>query len=556
LCFLPEHIDPFRIRAVKCNVEEKYFYNDRFTCQSGQKFWVDGQLKFTPLPVWPVVSTFYKTCFGPSVSTDGSIFDDSNENVNLAIRRLIAVKFPEKPGYEAQLFENQAASFGGATELWTMLRSMYAKHLQPFTTLMDECIEHHADPHDKRELRISGFKNLTEGDGEIHGNWVRRKRVMWKLKKGEWAKPNKKPRMIVDLGVEASLLGFRLTNFLKLAQAQEPLFINGGEIRFCKSPDLYALEDVFKNLINPQGRFFFVYFSDDACLSIRDKNGVIRMYNLDISSCDASQGPAVFKALLEITPDELKPEMELLISQCKSPLKVSNRERPKESVKLQPSQLMMYSGWTGTTAINNLANIMIAYKISQIEEFEDGEQIRLAAESAGYVVSGFEQPLEGYHQLQFLKHSPVMDNDGVIRPMLNVGVLLRASGMCKFDLPGTRKIPMLERARRFQRGLYQGAYPKCTFPLLENMKRAVGDGESYHTDLFLHKVVDGTYPHYSVSSEEMFRRYNLNSVEINDVVETFGNLGVGFLYASPGLGKILYADYGLNCKYTRGVASQ
>lgn len=527
---------------------ETYIYNERFICLSGGRFWNNGNLSFTHHPQ-PAHPKYYRTVSGPAVSTTGVIFDDSNVNTGLAIRRLTAVKFPEKPGYEKTLFENQERCFQQHNDFWLRVKTLYARHFEDFLGNLEECIEHHADKHEKRELRIHGFDNLMNGDAHTFTNWVRKNRAIWKLKKGEWAKPNKKPRMIVDLGVEASLMGFRVTHFLKCAQAEEPIFHNGGEIRFCKSPDLYALEDVFENLINPKGRYFFVYFSDDACLSFRDSKGRVRMYNLDISSCDASHGPSVFDTLLKITPDHLRGEMANLISQCQVPLKLTNREDPRESLRVRPIHPMLYSGWTGTTAINNVANISIAVNVSEIDELESGEQIRAAAERAGYVVTGWEQELTSYTDLQFLKHSPVLDTTGVIRPMLNIGVLLRASGVCHYDLPGSSKTPMLERAAAFQRGLIQGAYPRTRSELFENMKAAVGSGPCTESNYFKTKTIADDYPTYTVANDAMFKRYRLNDLEIQDVVHTFGRLPCGYLYASPALEKILELDYGLKCKY-------
>lgn len=542
-------MDPFRIHAIDCTVNETYVYNDKFICVRGQEFWQQGQICFDT-QYDPGVSKYYRTCFGPAVSTEGSIYDDSNWNVNIAIRRLTGVKKPDIPGLDTLMGENQVRAFNDAKEFLAMLQQKYAPHFQEYTTVIEEAIEHHADKHDKRELRIHGMDNLLNGDGNIHGNWIRRNRVIWKLKKGEWAKPGKKPRMIVDLGVEASLLGFRLTNYLKIAQDSEPIEVNGGIIRFCKAPDMEALEDVFRNLIELRYRFYFVYFSDDACLSVRMEDGSIRFYNLDISSCDASHGPCVFEALLDIVPIHVKPDMAKLIKQCEAPLKITNRENSRESVTLRPKHPMLYSGWTGTTAINNLANIMIAYNISKLENFENPDDIGAAALRAGYIVTGWEKPLDSYTKLQFLKHSPVYDTKGFLRPMLNLGVLLRASGMCNYDLPG-RKVESLEtRAQKFQRGLIRGAYPRTEFELLKRMRTACGEGEAYEVTTFQRKVgIYDKYPSFEVSNIEMYKRYDLSPLEQEVFLNSFGSCRFGELHASKEAEKILSLDYDLVCSF-------
>lgn len=542
-------MDPFRIHATACVVDEKYEYNEKFDCVRGEEFWKNGQLFFNTT-YDPGPSRYYRTCFGPAVSTVGNIYDDSNWNVNVAIRRLTGVKKPECPGLDALMGTNQVKAFTEAAPFLAMLKAKYAPYFTEYTNFVEEAIEHHADKHEKRELRIQGMENLLNGDGNFHGNWVRRNRNIWKLKRGEWAKPGKKPRMIVDLGVEASLLGFRLTNFLKIAQDSEPIQINGGVIRFCKAPDMHALEDVFRNLIDLQHRFYFVYFSDDACLSVRLSDGSVRFYNLDISSCDASHGPSVFKALLDVVPDHVKPDMQRLISQCETPLKLTNRENKRETVVLRPKQPMLYSGWTGTTAINNLANIMIAYNISQLEHFDSADQIGAAALSAGYIVTGWEKPLDSYSKLQFLKHSPVYDTSGHLRPMLNIGVLLRASGMCNYDLPGKSVETLTERAAKFQRGLLRGAYPRTDFNLLRRMKQSVGEGEAYEVATFQRKVgIYDEYPSYEVADMEMYKRYDFTPLEQEVFVNSFGSCRVGELHASEEASRILLLDYDLKCLY-------
>lgn len=542
-------MDPFRIHAVDCSVNETYLYNEKFTCVKGKEFWRDGQIYFHTV-YDPGISKYYRTCFGPAVSTVGNIYDDSNWNVNIAIRRLTGVKKPDEPGLDALMARNQVQAFSQASDFLDSLRVKYAPYFADYTTVMEEAIEHHADKHEKRELRIHGMDNLLNGDGNIHGNWIRRNRTMWKLKKGEWAKPGKKPRMIVDLGVEASLFGFRLTNYLKLAQDGEPIRVNGGVIRFCKAPDMDALEDVFRNLIELEHRFYFVYFSDDACLSVRMKDGSIRFFNLDISSCDASHGPSVFEALLQVVPDHVKPDMKILISQCSAPLKITNRENAKESVVLVPKQPMLYSGWTGTTAINNLANIMIAYQISQLDDFENQNDIGAAALRAGYIVTGYEKPLDSYTKLQFLKHSPVYDIEGHLRPMLNLGVLLRASGMCNYDLPGRKTETMEDRAKKFQRGLIQGAYPRTEFELLKRMRATCGEGEAYKVTTFNMKVgIYDKYPSYEVADTEMYKRYDFTPLEQEVFVASFGSCRFGELHSSLEAGKILTLDYDLACSF-------
>jgi hypothetical protein len=349
--------------------------------------------------------------------------------------------------------------------------------------------------------------------------------------------------MIGDLGVSASLHGFRLTEFFKRAQSCEPFHYLGGVMEFCKSPDPFEMQRIFHNLIQPTGRFYFVYFSDDSCLSIRHSDGTVHMYNLDISSCDASHGPSVFQTLIEITPDALKDEMAILVEQCKAPLRIVSNADKNNVVLLKPKRPMLYSGSVITTAINNLANFMIGMAIAECV-YESPLDIERAAMSTGYIVTGC-LPLEFPEDLQFLKHSPVQDLEGVFQPLLNFGVLVRASGTCNGDLPGTKNMSLGERAIRFQRGLLRSSYPRASFSLLDFMWEAVGEGDFFETSEFDWKVVkNDDFPPFVVDDNSFLRRYRLDWLGYEDL-KVFAGLTYGEFIHNFGVSRVLEIDYGL-----------
>jgi hypothetical protein len=369
----------------------------------------------------------------------------------------------------------------------------------------------------------------------------------------EIAKPGKAPRMIGDLGVHASLQGFRITKFIKEVMAQRPIEINGGMIEFCPKPDPASLSRVFENLINPPGRFYFVYFSDDSCLALRTKSGKVLRFNVDISSCDASHTQALFDALIAITPDEHKGDIRRLVDQCKTPITIRDCVNRRRFVRMTPKTARLYSGSTLTTIINNLANILIALSIS-FSDIQNAADVVASAARAGYIVTC--EDCSNWHQLQFLKHSPVLDTEDNIRPLLNIGVLLRLIGTCKGDLPGSSKVPLRTRAQVFQAALLNGAYPRAHFRLIDNLKKN-SPLPSAHKTLYEksnavvskeleYKVVDSELdPVFTVSSSEVFARYGLSDLEICEVETEMGSCGIGDHYYSSGTDKILQADYGL-----------
>lgn len=507
------------------------------------QYFVDGELAFPP---GHQTDGTYRTKFGGASHT-GLVYANNDHNFNLAIRRLTGKRLPLIEGKHEELQANQETWFANNVQIIDTLRNKYSRHFELFKGSESECREHYIDPHPKKALREKAFKELEEQNllTAPRDLWV--KSVWWKLKKAEYAKPGKKPRGICDLGVSASLRGAWLTNALKVAQSEEVLELEGGRFAFCKSPDPFELEKHFDKLINLEGRFYFVYFSDDSCLSIRDEQGRIHLYNLDISSCDASHGPSLFAALINLMPtEELRRDMTILVDQCKLPLRIHSCVNKKRVVFLRPRVPKLLSGSTITTAINNLSNLAIALAIvrnyhSADPDIENPSMVDAAAQ-VGYILTGC-KPLTNPNKLQFLKHSPVRDVRGNWKPMLNFGVLVRASMTCNGDLPG--RGPILDRALSFQRGLLRGAYPHTCFGLLENMWRAVGDGPVSVVDDFKHKVViNEKYPPYTVMEGELAKRYDLDSLEMNGLIE-FSHLKIGQYLHNEGLTKVLELDYGL-----------
>lgn len=505
----------------------------------------------------------YRTIFGPGVAHTGQIYSNTNHNFRYAARRLLGerlVDLPWVPDHNnttpnSQYFNNQTQFLGNHKTFFEELLSKYTPYFEGYEGAEIEAFKHHADPHQKRALRLQAWKEINEENIQADDSSLWVKSVLWKLKKNEWAKPGKKPRSIGDLGVAASLLGFRLTDYLKRAQSEEDIECNGGTITFCKSPDPFALERHFRNLIDPPGRFYYVYFSDDACLAIRRKNSnIVDRYNLDISSCDASHSPALFRLLEEIVPEgQPREDMKRLVAQCKLPLRVLSTNG-KCRIVIQPTREMLYSGSTITTAINNLANISIALAISEMDYTGElnlaGEchELAVAASQAGYIVTGCE-PLSCIEDLQFLKNSPVRDIHGVWRPMLNLGVFLRASGTCDGDLPG--KGPLEPRARSFQKGLIKCSFPYSNFQLKQRLMTACGEVDALDhakvKDQFFYKVaLNDKYTPYTVDEESIISRYKLTTVEYSELLDEYGTMRFGFSYNGPSVSKILKKDYGLD----------
>jgi hypothetical protein len=407
-----------------------------------------------------------------------------------------------------------------------------------------EAEEHHGDPHPKRKLRINAYNSLCE-EGKLAAKiWT--KKVKYTMKTREVAKPGKYPRMIGDLSCPASLQPFRYAEFLKSAMAAEVFQYGGLEMEFVKKPTHSVLKSCFDKLLNPPRQMYVCYFSDDACFSFRHGDKIFRA-NIDISSCDASHTDVIFEVFRDIHPSFLHDEMQRIIDQSLLPFEVRSITNPSESVLLKPHGRRLYSGQGITTAINNLAMISIGLSIYQglsAGHVPTCSGIAAHAMHSGYVISV--EKCEIFEDVQFLKHSPVFAC-GEYEPVLNLGVLLRLSGVCKDDLPGSGDI--YQRAKEFQEALLRGAYPRTSFQLLDNMKDEVkirSEITKTVDRMFEYKVDVDIMQTISYSDLHLYRRYRLNPTEIAELNTDFGLASTGDIYASSATSKILGKDYGLS----------
>jgi hypothetical protein len=415
--------------------------------------------------------------------------------------------------------------------------------------MFEEAKAHYADPHPKRKLRIAAFEKALANGDLAYPFWVspRKAFVEVKQKPEEYAKRGKKPRSIGDLGVMLSLQGFRLTEYLKQAQSQGDYPIGDGHARFVKDPSPDTLEEVFRKLLDPPGSFYYLYFSDDACYSVRHQGRVV-VYNMDISACDSSHTEVVFQALVDLMPEDMRADMQHLVDQCKLPVLLRSVADRKLKVWLQTRMPTLFSGSTITTAINNLANLALAVAMYEYRAYTPVD-VALAAETAGYIVT-VEECSEP-EDIQFLKHSPCYDVDGRLRPLVNLGVFLRASGTVKRDLPG--RGPWRPRARAMQAALLACTYAGVSFPMLEHSKTLFPKTTQEALDQVHREQHEKLRASTGVFTDHaILKRYRLDDHGHAQIAQFFG-LREGLQLANDALSVVLSRDYGLECLYSQGV---
>jgi len=575
------------VGVTDCTSEKAYIYDvNNYKILAG-KCYFDGTDVVFPSTILPPYGEWeqshtdgsYRTVWG-GVAHNGVILGNNVRNLQGAVRRMLNVRDPTRPDCGAGLRSNQITWFRDHPKFLLELRRIMSEDFE-FDGTYEEALKHVGDPHPKQALRIQAFKDLFES-GRIFGyDWRRHDRdyVLYKAKKDEIAKPNKWQRAIGDLGVGCSLVGFVVTKIIKCRMAAEPIRFHDALFEFCASPDQYSLERAFARLNSPSS-MYFIYFSDDSCLSIRDHRGRVFRFNLDISGCDASHGPAVFKTLVNMVPKKARGCMEQLVQQCKRPFQVRSPENRKHKIVFQSKTPKMFSGATITTAINNVATVSSAWSIHESleeirnaldviklpEDLSDRKAVELsmlpavrliqaATERVGYVVTVDCCPL--HEQLQFLKHSPILDTEGVYRPVLNLGVVLRSSHTCHGDLPGRGDI--MVRADAFQCALLNGLSPTVSSDVIQALKASCGEATTEQARKAVKKQLahkfggythDESYPSFQVDEESQCRRYGLKSEEMEKLVENCG-AGYGYMWAGGAADTILNLDYGLRSTPSR-----
>jgi hypothetical protein len=245
-------------------------------------------------------------------------------------------------------------------------------------------------------------------------------------------------------------------------------------------------------------------------------------------------------------------DVEVLIDQCKKPFRVYNLANKRKHITFRKTDgsPTLYSGTTLTTLLNNTACLNIGVSIIE-SGAETPDEIIHAAELAGYIVTL--EACEIFEDVQFLKHSPVLNTQGYWRPVLNLGVFLRSTGRCRRDLPGRTADPLHERTKAHEAALIQGMYPRTHFPFIEYRRAQVTTPNQriYRQAVKLlepdlqYKVSDTT--HENFNSRDIYRRYRLTSQEQTIMDHYIGKGDYRRYYACNSLNTILKRDYRLGC---------
>jgi hypothetical protein len=536
---------------VPCSLKFCFKASTRFTCIKGKEFYQNDILDFGEeyRSVKEIDGT-YRSVFGPIFDHAGVIYANCNKNVSIALTRLTSEVKPEIHGLHAALFCAQALFIPTLDDLRTRLSHAISVYTLVFKDMVEEAFDHVHDPHPKKEIRIRSLLELSYTNEIAHDIWMYV--TQGKIKKDEYGKPGKKPRLINDLTCPASLQGAFFTSLMKKAMAAFVYDLPCGVATFISKPDYATLKIQFNNMIDNTLPIRMIYFSDDSCIAV-NTDGVNRLYNMDIFCCDATHGIEAFKFLQSLFPDDRHGDIiRRLIKQLTTDLviKSSNFHKDRKKVVLRPKEPVLYSGTTLTTFVNNDANLFIFCSLEQAAR--EGrkltkEEIIACAARAGYGITL--EPCINVQKLQFLKNSPMLNQHGEYVPVLNQGVLVRSFGRCKGDIPGPSKESYESRARMFNGALLKGMYPYTHFNLLDSLRiGTLAPTKKIEQHALKHLPYEHSVeqrPIDYISDDQLCLRYDLSLVDIQEL-NTYASYGTGSRVRVHASNQMLLIDYGLD----------
>lgn len=469
----------------------------------------------------------------------GLVYKKSVNNMDLGFRRQTCIREPSDPSIEAALLVGHKNLFlGNRTSrrfrgsMWRALDTMKSRLkiilANKFKDMIEDVWECAQQIHDKRDLRLNAYASLDDMGKLLSRLFMDHVRI--KLKCPEYAKYMKYPRTIGDYTTEGSLLGGHVTPLLKELFSQL-LLLDGDSFRFVEKPTPRELVEVFE-----EHRFaknnVFTFHSDDNMVTLQCVDGPVS-FNLDISSCDISNGLPIFEYLLRICEDDpwMHDIVSRLVEQCKTKAVVYNPVFPKEKFRFKTARPIEYSGSLLTTTLNNIASLLISLSISfsfrtkKILRKDAAAAISKCAKSIGYLVTVEEW--KRVEDSQFLKYS-WSSTAGLV---FNMGPLIRSLGSCDGDAPrilGRPKATVTEKLWEHARGVMLGT-------------AHYGNNSILHALRTLFRIPSSVD---SIDDTILHNRYGLSGGEVEGFVKLIAEIRPGVYINHIAVSKIMSKDYG------------
>jgi hypothetical protein len=296
-------------------------------------------------------------------------------------------------------------------------------------------------------------------------------------------------------------------------------------------------DKMFKSVLNMrEGECRYIYFSDDGFF-VRKLGGILRVFETDISSCDASNGFAVF-VMLQYIADKLGygDGMKLLLAQAARPTKIHNPDNRDEYVRLVNEFFFEYSGLNITTVLNNCASLAIAYGVCQEVEEKPEIDLKVALEQGawryGWVLDVQEKG--SLNAVTFLKRAFNGSTSWLV-----YGCIFRSMGSVDgvptpeafgLSYQEFRKTTPKEQFEILLRNYINGLYNEPGSRILDALRSRFACSWCKSAGY--------------VSDSDLYERYSVDPWEIDMLVNYIFELKLGDVISCTALEKIFNVDYG------------
>lgn len=334
-------------------------------------------------------------------------------------------------------------------------------------------------------------------------------------------------------------------------------------------PKTTELELLFDELISATMRsdnyLCVAFYSDDSCYA-GCINGVRFGYNVDISSCDSSNGVPIFYAvtsMLSSLDSEMAP---LLLQQCCQPLKFNVPGDPSKNFSVKPASVFEGSGTVLTTVLNHTASVGIAIctalvltrKVHSREVIDIKQAIIDGGLLVGHKITVCSIEVDGVlepSKFQFLKYSPMLAQHKVSKvekyiPVRNFGCIVKGFGQLKEPMQGRQlsvstgafsMMTMSEKFDKFLSGVVRGYCNEPSSPLLSALRTRFSCQVDLVTTDFVLVEQNGDYSTYDVLPSSITARYGLENTA--DMVRTILDLQVGDVVTDYAMETFMVVDY-------------
>jgi len=306
---------------------------------------------------------------------------------------------------------------------------------------------------------------------------------------------------------------------------------------FSNAADAKSSDELYKKVHElPINSVLYVYYGDDGFVAFRDVDGVLRLYETDIASCDASTGPAVFCILHERVKRLSSLEnADVVVKKCTYGTKFINPSNEEQSVELVPQSFFEYSGWEHTTDINSDGSQLLGFAWCLYFTQERDLKIAIAEGSRAY---GWEVTCDlrpNLNSMTFLKRAYSVRSH---KSWLVYGCIFRSLGVCdsmmshtSFNLTLSEYLAC-KHADLFEIHLKQRAQSYVNEPgsiLLNALRRRAGVPESPEL----------------ISVEDLIERYGGFDYEYLELSLFIYDLKLGDVISCSALDRIMDYDYGV-----------